>query len=83
MTAAIRARIKNLDDQFSRTLEAFTQRHFGGAKSPELPEPQVMAVSLSGRILTAAQVKVRRTSAHGAAHLGARRCMLCVETARG
>ncbi len=61
MTAAIRGRIQALDEQFSRTIEAMSRRlqatGAAATAAPELPEPQVIAVGLTGRILTAAQIK--------------------------
>ncbi|GAX84981.1 hypothetical protein CEUSTIGMA_g12402.t1, partial [Chlamydomonas eustigma] len=59
MTTAIRARIKALDEQFSRTIEMLTQRQLlaGSIKTPVLPEPQVVALNITGRILTEAHIK--------------------------
>jgi hypothetical protein len=64
MTTAIRARIKALDEQFCRTMEMLTQRQLlaGSIKTPELPEPQVVALCITGRILTEAHIRVRGRS---------------------
>lgn len=61
MTKAIRTRIKNLDVQYSRMIDAMTAKQLGETLPPELPDPQVVAITLSGRILTEMHIKVRGT----------------------
>lgn len=58
MTTAIRTRIKHLDLQFSKMIDQLTEQRLGATRLPELPEPQVIALGLSGRILTAEHIKV-------------------------
>jgi hypothetical protein len=58
MTTAIRTRIGHLDLKFSKLIDQLTEQRMGGMRPPELPEPQVIALGLSGRILTAAHIKV-------------------------
>ena len=59
MTQAIRGRLASLDAQYSRLVETLTLSQQQSGATPELPEPQVITVGLSGRILTAAHIKVR------------------------
>ena len=59
MTQAIRGRIASLDAQYSRLVETLTLSQQQSGAAPELPEPQVITIGLSGRILTAAHIKVR------------------------
>jgi len=57
MTTAIRARIEALDEQFTRTLTALAHRGADNSGAPEIPEPQTLTITLSGRVLNPAQIK--------------------------
>eukprot|EP00798_Chlamydomonas_sp_ICE-L_P020949 gene20949-27801_t len=57
MTTAIRTRITALNDQFANTIEALTQRTLAMSKPPELPHPQTITVTLSGRVLAPNHIK--------------------------
>lgn len=58
MTTAIRTRISKLDEQFSQTLHTLTQRQLAATQAPDIPEPQTIALALSGRILADSHVRV-------------------------
>ncbi len=51
MTTAVRTRIEPLAQQFTATLEARTRRAAEASRGPSVPDPQVICVTLSGRIL--------------------------------
>lgn len=57
MTAAIVARMERLGEQWTQTLGTLREKELGAGSPPELPAPQSIVVVVSGRVLTARQIK--------------------------